>query len=208
MTIKILLVDDHAVVRSGLSKFLMVNKDLKLVGEASDGAEAIQKVSLHKPDVVLMDLMMPGVDGITATREIRRKYPKTKIIALTSFAEQNMVQGALQAGANGYLQKNVTAKELGNAIRSACEGRVTLSPEAAQVLANSAAQPQIPGWQLTERERDILKCMVDGLNNNEIAGTLFISLGTVKFHVSNIFHKLGVDSRVEVVKLAIEQKLV
>lgn len=208
MTIKVLLVDDHAVVRSGLSKFLMVNKDLKLVGEAADGNEAIQMASLHKPDVILMDLMMPGMDGITATREIHKKYPQVKVIALTSFAEQNMVQGALQAGAIGYLQKNVTAKELGFAIRSACEGRMTLSPEAAQVLANSVAQPQIAGEQLTERERDVLKCMADGLNNNEIAESLIISLGTVKFHVSNIFHKLGVDSRVEAVKLALEQKLV
>jgi two-component system, NarL family, response regulator LiaR len=207
MTIKILLVDDHAVVRSGLSKFLMVNKDLKLVGEASDGEEALQKVSLYKPDVVLMDLMMPGVDGITATREIKKRYPQVKVIALTSFAEQNMVQGALQAGAVGYLQKNVTAKELGYAIRAACDGRMTLSPEATQVLANSVAQPQIAGEQLTDRERDVLKCMVDGFNNNEIAEKLVVSLGTVKFHISNIFHKLGVDSRVEAVKLAIEQKL-
>lgn len=208
MTIKILLVDDHAVVRSGLSKFLMVNKDLKLIGEASDGAEAVQMVSLHKPDVVLMDLMMPGMDGITATREIHSKYPNVKVLALTSFAEQNMVQGALQAGAIGYLQKNVTAKELGTAIRAAHEGKMTLSPEATQVLANSVAQPQITGEILTERERDVLKCMVDGQNNNEIAETLIISLGTVKFHISNIFQKLGVDSRVEAVKMAIEQKLI
>lgn len=208
MTIKILLVDDHAVVRSGLSKFLLVNKDLKLVGEASDGQEALQKVSLYKPDVVLMDLMMPGMDGVTATREIRKKYPSVKVIALTSFAEQNLVQGALQAGAIGYLQKNVTARELGTAIRAAYEGKMTLSPEATQVLANSVAQPQIAGEQLTDRERDVLRCMVDGLNNNEIAEKLVISLGTVKFHISNIFHKLGVDSRVEAVKLAIEQKLV
>src|SRR5689334_13548177 len=121
MTINILLVDDHAVVRSGLSKFLIVNKDLKLVGEASDGAEAIQMVALHKPDVVLMDLMMPGVDGIDATRQIHQKHPHVKVIVLTSFSDQNMVQGALQAGAIGYLQKNVTAKELGIAIRSAYE---------------------------------------------------------------------------------------
>ena len=208
MTINILLVDDHAVVRSGLSKFLLVNKDLKLVGEASDGAEAVQMVSLYRPDVVLMDLMMPGVDGIAATREIHQKYPHIKVIVLTSFADQNMVQGAMQAGAIGYLQKNVTARELGNAIRSAFDGKMTLSPEAVQVLAHSVAQPQIRGEQLTERERDVLKSMVDGLNNREIAEALVISLGTVKFHISNIFHKLGVDSRVEAVKLAIEQKLV
>jgi NarL family two-component system response regulator LiaR len=150
-TIRILLVDDHAVVLSGLGKFLMVNKDLELVGEASDGAEAIQMAGLHKPDVILMDLMMPGMDGITATRQIHQKYPQIRVIALTSFSEQNMVQGALQAGAIGYLQKNVTASELGNAIRSAYTGRMTLSPEASQVLANAVSQPQIQGNELTER---------------------------------------------------------
>jgi two-component system, NarL family, response regulator LiaR len=206
--IRILLVDDHAVVRSGLSKFLMVNKDLELVAEASDGAEAIQMAGLHKPDVIMMDLMMPGMDGITATREIHQRYPLIRVIALTSFSEQNMVQGALQAGAIGYLQKNVTAAELGNAIRSAYNGRMTLSQEAVQVLANSNSQTHVPGNELTERERDVLKGMVEGLNNNEIAGKLIISLGTVKFHISNIFQKLGVDSRVEAVKMAIEQKLV
>jgi NarL family two-component system response regulator LiaR len=206
--IRILLVDDHAVVRSGLSKFLLVNKDMQLVAEASDGAEAIQMAGLHKPDVVLMDLMMPGVDGITATREIHQKYPPIKIIALTSFSEQNMVQGALQAGAIGYLQKNVTASELANAIRSAHAGRMTLSPEATQALAQSVTQSHLPGNELTERERDVLRCMVEGLNNNEIAEKLVVSLGTVKFHISNIFQKLGVDSRVEAVKMAIEQKMV
>jgi NarL family two-component system response regulator LiaR len=207
-TIRILLVDDHAVVRSGLSKFLMVNKDLELVAEASDGAEAIQMTVLHKPDVILMDLMMPGMDGITATREIHQKYPKVKVIALTSFSEQNMVQGALQAGAIGFLQKNVTATELGTAIRSAHAGRMTLSPEAAQALAHTVTQSHLPGNELTDRERDVLRCMVEGLNNNEIAGKLVISLGTVKFHISNIFQKLGVDSRVEAVKMGIEQKMV
>ncbi|OGO23711.1 MAG: DNA-binding response regulator [Chloroflexi bacterium RBG_16_51_16] len=206
--IKILLVDDHAVVRSGLSKFLMVNKDFKLVGEASDGEEAVQLTALHRPDVILMDLMMPGVDGITATRRIHTKYPEIKIIALTSFSEQNMVEGALQAGAAGYLQKNVAAVELANAIRSANAGRMTLSPEAAQVLAESLTQPHIPGSDLTEREREVMRLMVDGCNNNEIASRLVISLGTVKFHISNIFQKLGVDSRVEAVKLAFERKLI
>lgn len=208
MPIKILLVDDHAVVRSGLSKFLMVNKDFKLVAEAGDGAEAVSMASLHKPDVILMDLSMPAMDGIAATREIKKKYPTIKVIALTSFSDQNMVQGALQAGANGYLQKNVTAAELAAAIRGAYEGKMTLSPEAVQVLANSAAQPQISGNTLTDRELDVLRCIVDGMNNNEIAEKLVISLGTVKFHVSNIFQKLGVDSRVEAVKVAMEQKLI
>jgi NarL family two-component system response regulator LiaR len=206
--IRILLVDDHAVVRSGLSRFLMVNKDMELVGEASDGAEAIQMATKLHPDIILMDLKMPGMDGITATREILNLAPQTKIIALTSFSEQNMVQGALQAGAIGYLQKNVTAAELANAIHSAYIGRMTLSPEAAQTLARSVTQSHLPGNELTERERDVLRCMVEGLNNNEIADKLVISLGTVKFHVSSIFRKLGVASRVEAVKLAIEQKIV
>lgn len=207
MSIRVMIVDDHAVVRSGLSKFLKVHKDLQLVGEASDGQEAIQLVPLRKPDVVLMDLMMPGVDGVAATREIHKKNPAVRIIALTSFSDQNMVQGALQAGAIGYLQKNVTAAELANAIRSAHSGRMTLSAEAAQALASSVAQPQIAGNQLTDRERDVLRGMVKGQNNQEIADELVISLGTVKFHVSNVFQKLGVDSRVEAVTMAIEQKL-
>ena len=208
MKIKILLVDDHTVVRSGLTKFLHVNRDFELVGEASDGVEAIQLASLRKPDVILMDLMMPGIDGVTATRAIHGKLPEVKIIALTSYVDQNLVQGAIRAGAVGYLQKNVTAYELANSIRAAHEGRMTLSPEAVQVLADSPSQPHIAAQQLTDREQDVLACMADGLNNNEIAGKLVVSLGTVKFHVSNIFQKLGVDSRVEAVKAAIEQKLV
>ena len=155
-----------------------------------------------------MDLMMPGMDGIAATREIKQKYPKVKVIALTSFAEQAMVQGALQAGAVGYLQKNVSAAELANAIRSAHAGRMTLSPEASQVLAESITQPHHPADHLTDREYEVLKLLVDGLNNSEIAEKLFVSLGTVKFHVSNIFQKFGVDSRIEAVKLAIERKMV
>lgn len=155
-----------------------------------------------------MDLMMPGMDGIEATRLIHQKYPQVKVIALTSFSEQNLVQGALQAGAIGYLQKDVTATDLANAIRSAYAGRMSLSQEAAQALAQSVATPYLPGNALTERELDVLRCMVEGLNNQEISEKLFISLGTVKFHISNIFQKLGIDSRVEAVKLAILQKLV
>jgi two-component system, NarL family, response regulator LiaR len=206
--IRILVVDDHAVVRSGLSKFLLVNPDMLLVAEASDGEEALQMTALHQPDVILMDLMMPGIGGIEATRLIHQKYPQAKVIALTSFSEQNLVQGALQAGAIGYLQKNVTAAELAGAIRSAYAGRMSLSQEAAQALAQSATTAHLPGNALTERELEVLGCMVEGLNNQEIAARLFISLGTVKFHISNIFQKLGVDSRVEAVKLAILQKLV
>lgn len=133
--IRILVVDDHAVIRSGLNKVLKVSKGMVQVGEAADGSEAIRMVATHRPDVVLMDLMMPGMDGITATREIREKYPPVKVIALSSFSEKRMVQGALKAGAIGYLVKNITASELGNAIRSAFAGQMTLSPEAAQAMA-------------------------------------------------------------------------
>ena len=206
--IKILIVDDHAIVRSGLSKFLLVCPDLELIGEAESGEEAVQHCATRTPDVILMDLKMPGMDGVVATRQILHQCPQVKVIVLTSFAEQNLVQGALQAGAIGYLQKNVTGVELASAIRSAYAGRMTLSHEAAQVLAQSAVQPYLPAGKLTEREREVLASMVEGLSNSEIADRLVVSLGTVKFHVSNIFQKLDVDSRVAAVKLAIEQELV
>jgi len=133
--IRILLVDDHSVILSGLRKFMMVNRDLEPVGEATDGAEAVQLTELHKPDVILMDLMMPGMDGVAATREIHKKHPAVKIIALTSFAELNMVPGALQAGAVGFLEKNITASELKNAIHSAYAGERIISPAAIPALA-------------------------------------------------------------------------
>jgi DNA-binding NarL/FixJ family response regulator len=133
--IRILLVDEHSAVRSGLKKFIMVNKDLESVGEATDRQEAVQMTALHKPDVILMDLMRPGMDGIPATREIHRKHPEVKIITLTSFSEQTMVRGAIKAGAIGYLQKNITAVELKNAIQAAHAGRMILSPEAIQAMA-------------------------------------------------------------------------
>jgi len=133
--IRILLVDEHSAVRSGLKKFIMVNKDLESVGEAADGQEAIQMTALHRPDVILMDLMKPGRGGITATREIHHQYPDVKIITLTSISEQKLVQGALNAGAVGYLQKNITAAELKSAIRAAHAGQMTLSPEAMQAIA-------------------------------------------------------------------------
>jgi NarL family two-component system response regulator LiaR len=205
--IRVMLVDDHSVVRSGLGAFLSVNPDLELVGEAENGDEAVVRCGLLQPDVVLMDLMMPGTDGVTATRLIHEKYPCVRVIALTSFQENALVQGALEAGATGYLMKNVSARELAAAIRSAYEGKMTLSPEAAEVLVHARAQAQEIDC-LTEREHEVLKLMVDGLSNAEIAERLVVSLSTVKFHIGNILMKLRVDNRVAAVTLAMQNKLV
>jgi two-component system, NarL family, response regulator LiaR len=206
--IRVMLVDDHAVVRSGLSAFLMVYPDLELVGEAENGEEAVTRAALLHPDVILMDLVMPGMDGVAATRAIRQKYPQIQVVALTSFKEENLVQGALQAGAMGYMLKNVSAIELANAIRSAHAKRMTLSSEAAQALVQSRLPtvPQTDG--LTEREHEVLALMVEGLNNGEIAEKLVVSPSTIKFHIGNIFSKLGVDNRVAAVSLAIQRKMV
>lgn len=204
--IRVMIVDDHTVVRSGLGAFLAVMPDLELVGEAENGAEAVQRCTLLQPDVILMDLMMPGLDGVAATRQIRARHPAIQVIALTSFQENTLVHNALQAGAVGYLMKNVTAAELAAAIRAARLGQMTLSPEAAQALV----QPPAPGpaETLTEREREVLALMVEGLNNGEIAARLVVSLSTVKFHISNILTKLSVDNRVAAVALAMQKKLV
>jgi NarL family two-component system response regulator LiaR len=207
-SIRVMLVDDHAVVRSGLSAFLMVYPDLELVGEAESGEDAVARAALLQPDVILMDLVMPGMDGVAATRAIRLKYPHIQIVALTSYKDDNLVQGALQAGAIGYLLKNVSATELASAIRSAHARRMTLSSEAAQALVQSASQTVPASDDLTERERDVLRLMVDGLSNAEIAERLVVSPSTVKFHVGNIFTKLGVDNRVAAVSLALQRKLV
>jgi NarL family two-component system response regulator LiaR len=205
--IRVMLVDDHAVVRSGLSAFLSVVPDLKLVGEAENGDEAVVRCGLLKPDVVLMDLMMPGTDGVAATRLIKEKYPAVHVLALTSFQEEGLVEQAMQAGATGYLMKNVTAYELAGAIRSAHRGKMTLSPEAAEALVNARTQAR-ETESLTEREREVLRLMVDGLNNAQIADRLVVSLSTVKYHISNILMKLGVENRVAAVTLAMQRRLV
>jgi NarL family two-component system response regulator LiaR len=207
-SIRVLLVDDHAVVRSGLSAFLLVFDDLQLVGEAGGGKEAVRLCERLKPDVVLMDLVMPGMDGAAATQAIRDRCPQTQVIALTSFKEEDLVQGAMQAGAIGYLLKNTSADELAEAIRGAYAGRPTLAPEAAEALIHVATRPRAPGHDLTEREREVLALMVDGLSNTEIAGRLVVSTSTVKFHVSNVLSKLSVKSRTEAVATALQNNLV
>ncbi len=205
--IRIMLVDDHAVVRSGLGAFLYVFDDLELVAEAKDGREAISMCETVMPDVVLMDLVMPIMDGAAATKAIRERWPQIQVVALTSFKDDDLVQGALQAGAIGYLLKNISADELANAIRSAYEGKPTLAPEAAQALIHAAVRPEKPNYGLTKREEEVLELMTSGMSNVSIAENLVVSRSTVKFHVSSILSKLGVASRTEAVAICLQQKL-
>ena len=206
--IRVMLVDDHTMVRWGLATFLMVFEDFKLVGEAENGRTAVQLCAEVLPDVVLMDMAMPDMDGVTATRLIHQQFPQVRVIALTSFKEEKLIRDALEAGAIGYMLKDASAEELAQAIRAAHAGRATLSPEATQALVHAASQPLEPGLDLTEREREVLLLMIEGLNNTQIAGRLTVSPSTVKSHVSNILSKLGVASRTEAVTLALRNNLV
>jgi two-component system, NarL family, response regulator LiaR len=206
--IRVMLVDDHAMVRKGLATFLKVFDDLQLAGEAENGAAAIKLCGEILPDVVLMDMVMPDMDGAAVTRIIRQKYPQVQVIALTSFKEGDLIKNALEAGAIAYLLKDVSADNLVRAIRAAHAGRATLSPEAAQALVETANQPPTPGLDLTDREREVLALMVEGLNNTQIAASLIVSPSTIKSHVSNVLSKLGVVSRTEAVTLALRHKLV
>ena len=205
---RVIIVDDFDMVRTGLGVFLDAFDDLVLVGEAADGAEAIRLCSEAQPHVVLMDLVMPEMDGIAATRAIRQSYPDIQVIALTSFHDRDLVRGALEAGAVGYLLKMTSIDELAEAIRNARKGRPSLAPEALRVLVAGIGQPVHPGHDLTDREREVLALVAEGLSNPAIAGRLVIGLSTVKTHVSNIFAKLGVANRMEAASLAREHKLI
>ena len=207
-SIRVMVVDDHAMVRQGLATFLKVFDDLDFAGEAASGEAAIQLCGQLHPDVVLMDMVMPDMDGAAATRMIRKQSPSIQVIALTSFKDEILVQSALQAGAIGYLLKDISADELAQAIRAAHAGRSTLSPEAAQALVHAASRPPAPGLDLTEREREVLALMIEGLNNTQIAARLTISPSTVKSHVSNILGKFGVASRTEAVTLALRNHII
>lgn len=205
--IRVMLVDDHDMVRRGLAVFLDTLDDLKLVGEASGGQDAIRLADTIRPDVILMDLVMPDGDGVAATRLIRQAHPEIQVIALTSFKDDQLVRGALQAGAIGYLLKNATIDELARAIRAAKEGKPTLAAEATQALIGSATRPALEN-RLTEREREVLALLVEGLTNQQIAQRLTLSQSTVKFHVSSILAKLGAASRTEAVSLALQRGLI
>ena len=208
LPIRVMLVDDHRMVRQGLATFLQVYDDLQLAGEAESGEAALKLCAEVLPDVILMDMVLPMMDGAATTRAIRQQFPQVQVIALTSFKEGELITNALEAGAIGYLLKDVTAEDLARAIRAAHVGRATLSPEAAQTLVRTANQPPAPGLDLTDREREVLALMIEGLNNTQIAGKLTVSPSTIKSHVSSILSKLGVASRTEAVSLALRSHIV
>ena len=207
MTIRVLLVDDHAVVRQGLRMFLNLDPALQIVGEAVNGADALQKAQELRPDVILMDLMMPVMDGITAISTLRRDLPDIEIIALTSVLEDASVFNAMRAGATGYLLKDTEAEELCRAIKAAAAGQVQLSPQAAARLLREVPAPNSPEM-LSGRETEVLQLLAQGLANKEIAAALTIGEKTVKTHVSNILGKLGVVSRTQAALYAVRIGLV
>lgn len=207
MPIKVLLVDDHHVVRQGLRMYLALDPELEVVGEAANGQEALHTAHQLQPDVILMDLLMPVMDGITAIERLRKELPKTEIIALTSILEDEKVVGAIRAGAIGYLLKDTQADDLNRAIKAAAAGQVQLSPQAAARLIREVRAPESPET-LTERETDVLRLLAKGCSNKEIAQELFIGEKTVKTHVSNILAKLNVPSRTQAALYAVRIGLV
>jgi two-component system, NarL family, response regulator LiaR len=202
MTIHVLIVDDHAVVRQGLKMFLMLDKELEIVGEAADGQDALTQARILRPDVVLMDLIMPVMDGITAIKNIRSELPAIEVIALTTFLEDPLVVNAIKVGAIGYLLKDVQANDLCQAIKAAAAGQVQLSPQVAARLMHEIRLPDNPET-LTDRETEVLRLLAIGKSNREISADLYLGETTVKTHVSNILAKLGVSSRTQAALFAI-----
>ncbi len=202
--IKVLCVDDHEIFRGGIEFMLLAFDDIQLVSQAQSGEEALRLCAEHEPDVVLMDMMMPGMDGVATTQTIKQQYPHVQIIALTSFQEGDMVKRVMQAGAIGYLLKGVSIDELVAAIRSAHEGRPTLAVEATQALIQAAAPPPVEDFDLTQRQLDVLEHIVEGRSNIDIAERMVLSPSTVRHHVSEILAKLGASNRAEAAVIAIK----
>jgi DNA-binding NarL/FixJ family response regulator len=214
--IRVLLVDDHAMVRRGLRDFLELHDDIEIVGEAADGAAAIEGATALRPDVVVMDLMMPGVDGVEATARIRNELPEIEVIALTSFVEEARVLAAIEAGASGFLLKDAEADDLAAAVRSAAAGEVHLDPAVAGIVArhlragsgnSSQGGPDDGLSSLTARERDVLARVAEGLSNRAIAEALGITERTARTHVSNVLAKLGLASRTQAALFAVQHGL-
>ena len=206
--IKVMIVDDHLMARDGLKVFLSIHDDIEVIADTDSGQEALELCHQLQPDVILMDIVMPEMDGPTATALILEQCPQVQIIALTTFVEEDLVQQALQAGAISYMLKDVHPDRLAQAIRDACVGKGTIDATAAQALMQAKDQPAGLESTLTEREIDVLRLLAQGTLNKEIAQTLNISLGTVRFHTSNIYKKLGVSNRTEAARLALEQGLI
>jgi len=208
--ISVLIVDDHAVVRQGLRSFLELQPDIQVAGEASDGEEALAQAKALLPDIILMDLVMPNVDGVSAIRSITAAVPSTKILVLTSFSEDEKVFASIKAGAHGYLMKDVLPPELVKAIRTVYRGEAQLHPEIARKLMNefSTPAPAPARHDLTDRELDVLRLIAQGKSNKEIAEVLVLSEKTVKTHVSNILQKLHLSDRTQAAVYALKQKLV
>ncbi len=206
-TIKVVIVDDHAMLRRGLTVFLESYPDLQLIGEASNGKEGIALCAAKHPDIVLMDLMMPIMDGITATRHIRHDFPDIQVIALTSFGEERLIKSVLEAGAMSYLFKKISADDLAKAIRAAYKGMSTYATEVTEILVRSIRQPESIFKHLTPREHEVLTLMVKGRGNSDISDELFISSATTKSHVSSILSKLGVTNRIEAIVFVLQHNI-
>ena len=207
-TIRVLVVDDHQLAQKGMDYFLAAFPDLELVGAASDGADALRLCAQLLPDVVLMDVKMPELDGIAATRQIASRFPDVRVIMLSSFDDPETVRQALKVGARGYLLKSISPLDLAHAVRAVYRGRSAMSPEATDALVQAARAPEVATAELTPREGDVLRLLMQGCSNQRIAEELMVSRATVKFHMASIMTKLGVSSRAEVMAMAFQQRLV